>query len=45
MATVVAHSERGALKLYIHKYRPALGSLISVKPRGRDGWSDYTITR
>lgn len=45
MATVVAHSVRGALQLFIHKYKPAIGDVVSVKPRGSGDWADYTITR
>jgi len=45
MATVVAHSVVGALKLYLHKHRPPKGSIVSVKLRGGDGdWSDYKVT-
>ena len=45
MATVIAHSVRGALKLYLHQYRPPLGSFVSVKLRGQGSWSDYKVTR
>lgn len=45
MATVNAHSVRGALNLYLAKYRPADGSLVSVKPRGHGDWADYKVTR
>ena len=45
MATVIAHSVRGALKLYLHKHRPAPGSFVSVKPRGYGDWNDYKVTK
>ncbi len=44
-ATIIAHSNRGALKLYLAKHRPPIGTFVSVKPRGEDGWVDYKITR
>lgn len=44
MATVIAHSVRGALKIYLHKYRPPSGSLVSVKPRGHGDWADYQVS-
>jgi len=45
MATVVAHSVVGALKLYLHKNRLPKGSIVSVKLRGGDeDWSDYKVT-
>lgn len=45
MATVTAHSIRGALKLYMHKYRPAPGSFVSVKVRGYGDWTDFKVSR
>lgn len=45
MATVIAHSVRGAVKLYLHTRRLAQGSLVSVKPRGHGEWVDYKVTR
>ena len=45
MATVVAGSVRGALRLYLQKYRPPHGALISIKARGHGDWSDYKVTR
>lgn len=45
MASVIAHSVRGALKLYLHKMRPAVGSFVSVKPRGHGEWEDFKVTR
>ncbi len=46
MATVIAHSVRGALKLWLAKHRPPAGSYVSVKLRGESGgWSDFKVTR
>jgi hypothetical protein len=44
MATVVAHSVRGALKLYLHKHRTAPGDLVSVKVRGHGDWHDFKVS-
>lgn len=41
MATVVAHSVRGALKIYLGKHRQK--GVVSVKVRGGDGWNDFEI--
>jgi len=45
MATIVAHSIRGALKLYLHKYKPEPGGAVSVKVRGAGDWHDFKVTR
>jgi hypothetical protein len=45
MATVVAHSVRGALRLYLHQHRPPPGSFVSVKPRGEGDWAHFKVTR
>ena len=45
MATVVAHSPRGAVKIYLHRYRPEAGGFVSVKPRGHGDWTDYKVVR
>jgi hypothetical protein len=45
MLTIIAHTTRGAAKLFIHKYRPPKGEQISVKLRGGgELWDTYTIT-
>ena len=47
MSTVVAHSNRGALKLYLFKH-PELqpGDFLSVKQRGAtEDWTDYKVGR
>lgn len=44
MATVVAHSTRGALKIWIPKFRPEPGEQVSVKLRGAGDWENFTIT-
>lgn len=47
MSTVVAHSTRGALKLYMsgtRRFRP--GDYISVKARGStEDWTDFKVGR
>lgn len=43
MATVIAHSERGAAKLYLHGKRHAKGSFVSVKPRGHGDWAHFKV--
>lgn len=45
MATVVAQSTRGALKIYLQMYRTAHGDLVSVKPRGRGDWEEYKVSK
>lgn len=45
MATIEAHSTRGALKIWIPKFRPELGEQVSVKRRGEGDWENFTITR
>lgn len=46
MSTVVAHSTRGALKIWIPKFRPGHGENVSVKLReSDDDWEHFTITR
>lgn len=44
MASVIAHSNRGALKIYMAKHRPPRGATVSVKLRGDGDWVDYKIT-
>jgi len=46
MATVVAHSIRGALKLYMTQNRRSLGrgDPISVKEREVGDWQDFKVT-
>lgn len=45
MTTVIAHSVRGAVKLYLVKERPAPGSNVSAKPRGHGDWEHFKVTR
>ena len=45
MATIVAFSVRGALQLYLHKFRPEPGGAVSVKVRGAGDWHDFKVTR
>ena len=45
MVTVIAHSPRGAVKLYLSKYRTAPGDEVSVKPRGHGEWSFFKIAK
>jgi hypothetical protein len=45
MATIVAHSVRGALKLYLYKHRTMSGDLVSVKPRGHGDWADFKVRK
>jgi len=45
MATIVAHSVRGALNLYLHKHRPAVGGMVSVKLRGGGDWDNFKVTK
>lgn len=45
MLTIIAHTQRGAAKLFIHSYRPPKGEQISIKLRGgADEWGHFTIT-
>ena len=46
MATVVAHSDRGAVKLYLYAYGRRLqpGDYISVQPRGHGDWTDFKVS-
>jgi hypothetical protein len=45
MNTVIAHSNRGALKLYMHGARGLRkGDPISVKPRGHGEWTHYKVS-
>lgn len=43
MSTVVAHSVRGALKIYMAKHRPKEG-FVSVKLRGDGDWQDFKVS-
>jgi hypothetical protein len=43
MATIVAHSNRGALKLWMAANRTEPGGLVSVKERGSGDWIDYKV--
>ena len=45
MASVTAHSVRGALNLYLTGKKLQSGSLVSVKPRGHGEWADFKVTR
>lgn len=42
LATVLAYSTRGAIKLYRARYRPPAG-LYEVKERGIGAWETYKI--
>jgi hypothetical protein len=45
-ATVIAHSVRGAMKLYVHQTRLAPGDVVRVKLRGgTEPWREYKVTR
>ncbi len=44
MHTVIAFSYRGALKIYLTKYKTSAGDIVSVKPRGYGDWEDYKIS-
>ena len=41
--TIMAGSEIGAIKVYLQKYRPRVGEVLSVKERGRGDWETYDI--
>ena len=44
MSTVIAHSPRGAVKLWMAK-RPKASGYVSVKARGgSDDWQDFKIS-
>jgi hypothetical protein len=43
MATVLARSIRGAVRLYLQKHRPPKGDIIRVKPRGQGDWAEYKV--
>lgn len=42
MSTVIAHSVRGAAKLWLHR-NPRAAGLISVKVRGAGDWHDFKV--
>ena len=43
MATVVAQSHRGAMKLYLTKYPTTPGDVLEVKPRGEGAWEAFKV--
>lgn len=43
MATIIAFSKRGALKIFMVKHRAKRGDQVSVKPRGHGDWTDYKV--
>ena len=44
MFTVLAGSVRAAIKLFRAKYRPAPGTIVSVKERGgTEEWIDFKV--
>ena len=45
MATVIGHSIRGALKIYLqtHRPKPQRNDIIEIKIRGQGSWSTYKV--
>ena len=43
MATIVARSLRGAVKIYLRKHRPPKGANIHAKPRGHGEWVSFKV--
>lgn len=41
--TIMAGSEIGAVKEYMHKYKPSRGDVLSAKERGVGDWTDYDV--
>lgn len=41
--TVMAHSERGAVKKYVEEYDPPSGR-VDVKERGTRDWSSFKVS-
>lgn len=45
MRTVIAHSGRGALKIYITRFQPKEDGYYDVKPRGEGTWETFKFSR
>lgn len=43
MRTLVAHSTRGAMKLFVDLYNPPPGEYFEVKPRGAGDWERFKV--
>ena len=43
MRTIMAASENQAVKIFLEDYPAAPGDEISVKERGKGGWSEFEV--
>ena len=44
MHSQIAHSPRGAVKLWVETTRPQRGGEVAVKARGRGDWEHFRIS-
>lgn len=44
MRTVVGHSARGVMKVFLVRYQPPKGDIYEVKPRGHGEWETFKVT-
>lgn len=44
MRTIVAHSVRGAMQIFLTRYTPPPGEFYLVKKRGEGEWERYKVS-